>query len=144
MLPTFEALRIAQEKGLDLVEVAPTAVPPVCRLMDYGRFKYEQTKREREARKNQKIIELKEVRLTPRTDEHDIVAKAKMIQRFLDEGDKVKVTIRFRGREVQHSNLAAELLLRFAKDVEDLGIIEREPKHEGRTLFIIIAPKKEK
>jgi translation initiation factor IF-3 len=140
VLPTFEALRLAQERGLDLVEVAPTAIPPVCRLMDYGRFKYEQTKREREARKNQKIVELKEVRLTPRTDEHDIVAKVKMITRFIEEGDKVKVTIRFRGRELAHPQLGRQVLEEVTKNLQGTAVVERPPLMEGRAMFMILSP----
>ena len=140
MLPTFEALRIAQERGLDLVEVAPTAIPPVCRLMDYGRFKYEQTKKEREARKNQKVVELKEVRLTPRTDEHDILAKVKTITRFLDEGDKVKVTIRFRGRELAHPQLGRQVLEEVHRQLANTAVVERPPLMEGRAMFMILSP----
>ncbi len=140
MLPTFEALRIAQERGLDLVEVAPTAIPPVCRLMDYGRFKYEQTKKEREARKNQKVVELKEVRLTPRTDEHDILAKVKTITRFLDEGDKVKVTIRFRGRELAHPQLGRQVLEEVHRHLANTAVVERPPLMEGRAMFMILSP----
>jgi translation initiation factor IF-3 len=140
VVPTFEALRIAQERGVDLVEVAPTAVPPVCRLMDYGRFKYEQTKREREAKKNQKVVELKEVRMTPRTDEHDIVAKVKSILRFLGEGDKVKVTIRFRGRELGHPQLGRQILDEVAANIKEGAVIERPPIMEGRQMFMIMAP----
>jgi translation initiation factor IF-3 len=144
ILPSREALRIAQEKGLDLVLVAPDANPPVAKIMDYGRHKFETEKRSREARKKQHTVTLKELTLSYKIGEHDYQVRLRSLQRFIAEGDKVKVTIRFRGREVQHSNLAAELLLRFAKDVEENAIIEREPKSEGRTLFIILAPKKEK
>jgi translation initiation factor IF-3 len=133
-------LRIAQEKGLDLVEVASTAIPPVCRLMDYGRFKYEQTKKEREARKNQKVVELKEVRLTPRTDEHDIVAKCKTITRFLEEGDKVKVTIRFRGRELAHPQLGRQVLEEISGKLQGTAAVERPPLMEGRAMFMILTP----
>lgn len=115
-------------------------MPPVCRLMDYGRFKYEQTKKEREARKNQKVVELKEVRLTPRTDEHDIVAKVKKIHHFLDGGDKVKVTIRFRGREMAHPQLGRQVLEEVTKQIEGAGVIERPPLMEGRAMFMILAP----
>ncbi|MBM4416875.1 MAG: translation initiation factor IF-3 [Chloroflexi bacterium] len=140
IVATIDAIRMAQERGLDLVEVAPNAVPPVCRLMDYGRFKYEQTKREREARKNQKVIELKEVRLTPRTDEHDITAKVKMIGRFLEEGDKVKVTIRFRGRELAHPQLGREVLDQVAEHLRATSVVERPPLMEGRAMFMILSP----
>jgi translation initiation factor IF-3 len=140
VLPTFEALRLAQERGLDLVEVAPTAIPPVCRLMDYGRFKYEQTKKEREARKNQKVVELKEVRMTPRTDEHDILAKVKTITRFIEEGDKVKVTIRFRGRELAHPQLGRQVLEEVTKNLQGVAVVERPPLMEGRAMFMIMSP----
>jgi len=139
-MPTFEAMRLASERGVDLVEVAPTAIPPVCRLMDYGRFKYEQTKKEREARKNQKVVELKEVRLTPRTDEHDVMAKVKTIQKFLGEGDKVKVTIRFRGRELAHPQLGREVLEEISKNLSGTAVIERPPLMEGRAMFMILSP----
>jgi translation initiation factor IF-3 len=139
-MPTFEAMRLASERGVDLVEVAPTAIPPVCRLMDYGRFKYEQTKKEREARKNQKVVELKEVRLTPRTDEHDVMAKVKTIQKFLGEGDKVKVTIRFRGRELAHPQLGREVLEEISKELSGTAVIERPPLMEGRAMFMILSP----
>lgn len=144
IIPAREAMRIAQEKGLDLVLVAPDANPPVAKIMDYGRHKFETEKRTREARKKQHTVTLKELTLSYKIGEHDYQVRLRSLQRFIAEGDKVKVTIRFRGREVQHSNLAAELLLRFAKDVEENAVIEREPKSEGRTLFIILAPKKEK
>ncbi|TAK24637.1 MAG: translation initiation factor IF-3 [Chloroflexota bacterium] len=139
IVATIEAMRMAVERGIDLVEVAPTAVPPVCRLMDYGRFKYEQTKREREAKKNQKVVELKEVRMTPRTDEHDVMAKVKTIQRFLDEGDKVKVTIRFRGRELAHPQLGRQVLDQVAEQLKTTSTIERPPLMEGRAMFMIMA-----
>jgi translation initiation factor IF-3 len=144
ILPSREALRIAQEKGLDLVLVAADANPPVAKIMDYGRHKFETEKRTREARKKQHTVTLKELTLSYKIGEHDYQVRLRSLQRFITEGDKVKVTIRFRGREVQHTNLATELLLRFAKDVEDIAVIEREPRSEGRTLFIILAPKKEK
>jgi translation initiation factor IF-3 len=144
ILPSREALRIAQEKGLDLVLVAADANPPVAKIMDYGRHKFETEKRTREARKKQHTVTLKELTLSYKIGEHDYQVRLRSLQRFISEGDKVKVTIRFRGREVQHTNLATELLLRFAKDVEENAVIEREPKAEGRTLFIILAPKKEK
>ncbi len=139
-MPTLEALRIAHERSLDLVEVAPTAVPPVCRLIDYGKFKYEQTKKEREARKNQKVVLLKEVRLTPKTDEHDIDFKSKTIQRFLEDGDKVKVTVRFKGREMAHPQLGRQVLDTIAKNLQSAATIERTPLIEGRTMTMILSP----
>ncbi len=139
-MPTAEALRIARERNLDLVEVAPTAIPPVCRLIDYGKFKYEQTKKEREARKNQKVVLLKEVRLTPKTDEHDIDFKSKTIQRFLEEGDKVKVTVRFKGREMAHPQLGRQVLDTIANNLRGVANIERTPLMEGRTMTMILSP----
>jgi len=110
VLSIFDAIKLARERSVDLVEVAPTAVPPVCRLMDYGKFKYEQTRKERDARKNQKTVLVKEVRLTPKTDDHDVDFKTRAIQRFLDEGDKVKVSVRFKGREMAHPQLGRQVL----------------------------------
>jgi translation initiation factor IF-3 len=142
VLPTFEALQIARERGLDLVEVAPTAVPPVCRLMDYGRFKYEQEKKDREARKNQKITLMKEIRLRPKTDEHDIDFKAKQIERFVEEGDRVKVTLRFRGREIAHPGVGRQLLEDMANRVKEFAAVERMPLMEGNTMTMILTKAK--
>ena len=138
IVPTMEALQIARDRSLDLVEVAPTAVPPVCRLLDYGRFKYEQEKKDREARKNQKLVLLKEVRLRPKTDEHDIEFKAKRIERFIEEGDKVKVTLRFRGREMAHPNVGRQLLEVMLDRLKDVAIVERMPLLEGNTMTMIL------
>jgi translation initiation factor IF-3 len=142
--PTAEALQMARERGVDLVEVAPMATPPVCRLMDYGRFKYEQTKKEREARKNSTKVELKEVRLRPKTDDHDIAFKTRNVQRFLEEGDKVKVTLLFRGREMAHPQIGRTILEGVAEHVRTLGQVERMPLMEGRTMTMIISPLKSK
>ena len=142
ILPTFKALELAQSRNLDLVEVAPNVVPPVCRLLDYGRFKYEQTKKEREARKNQKTVELKEIRLRPKIGEHDLDAKARRAIKFLEEGDKVKVTVLFRGRELAHPQLGRELLDDMANRLKDLAVIERAPMVEGKSMFIILARSK--
>lgn len=139
-MPILEALRIAREHNLDLVEVAPTAVPPVCRLLDYGKFKYEQQRKEREARKSQKVVLLKEVRLTPKTDEHDIDFKSRMIARFLEDGDKVKVTVRFKGREMAHPQLGRVALDTIAANVKSAGSLERAPLIEGRTMTMILTP----
>jgi translation initiation factor IF-3 len=139
-MPTLEAMRIARERNLDLVEVAPTAVPPVCRLMDFGKYKYEQTQKEREARRNQKVALLKEVRLTPKTHEHDLLFKSKMIQRFLEEGDKVKVTVRFKGREMAHPQLGRQALDTIVGHLKDSATLERAPLMEGRTMTMILAP----
>jgi translation initiation factor IF-3 len=139
IMATADALKLARDRGLDLVEVAPTAVPPVCRLLDYGRFKYEQEKKDREARKNQKIVLLKEVRLRPKTDDHDVDFKVKRIERFIDEGEKVKVTLRFRGREMAHPNLGRLLLEEVADRVKNVAVVERMPLMEGNTMTMILA-----
>src|ERR1041384_1663872 len=142
VLPTIEALRVARERGVDLVEVAPTAIPPVCRLMDYGRFKYEQEKKEREARKNQKTVLMKEVRLRPKTSVHDVDFKTKQIERFVEEGDKVKVTLRFRGREMVHPNVGRALLEEVATRVKGIAAVERMPLMEGNTMTMILTKAK--
>ncbi|KUK12269.1 translation initiation factor IF-3 [Moorellaceae bacterium AZ2] len=141
IMPLREALRIAHEQGLDLVEVAPQARPPVCRIMDYGKYKYEQSKREREARKKQRIIDVKEVKLRPGIEEHDFQVKARNALRFLEDGDKVKVTIMFRGREISHPELGEKLCWRLADQVSELASVERPPKLEGRNMVMILAPK---
>ena len=135
-----EALRIARERNTDLVEVAPTAVPPVCRLMDYGRFKYETAKKEREQRKHQHTAELREIRLRPKIDSHDLEFKARQAHEFLSEGDKVKVSVLFRGREMSHPDLARDLLERFTGNLKEVASIERPPLMEGRTMTLILAP----
>ncbi|HHU82201.1 MAG TPA: translation initiation factor IF-3 [Firmicutes bacterium] len=141
VLPIKEALRIAAEKDLDLVEVAPTAKPPVCKIMDYGKYRYEQSKREREARKRQKIVELKEIRLTPKIEDHDFQVKVKAAAKFLKEGDKVKVSVRFRGREIVHAELGRSLLLQLYEAVKDQATLERDPKVEGRNMVMILSAK---
>lgn len=140
IVPTVEALRLARERNLDLVEVAPTATPPVCRLLDYGRFKYEQTKKERDARKNQKISLLKEVRLTPVTDEHDLETKTRTVSRFLEQGDKVKITVRFRGRQMAHPQMGREVLESIIAKLQGIGQVERPPTIEGRTMTMTVGP----
>ena len=135
------AMQMAEEAGLDLVEISPTAVPPVCKIMDFGKFKYETQKREAEARKKQKIIEIKEVKFRPGTDTHDYEVKMRSVMRFLEDGDKVKVTLRFRGREMAHQGLGLELLNRVAADVGEAGKIESMPKLEGRQMVMMIGPK---
>lgn len=135
-------LELAEEAGLDLVEISPNASPPVCKIMDYGKFKYEQQKRESEARKKQKIIEVKEIKFRPNTDVHDYDVKMRNVKRFLEDGDKVKITLRFRGREMAHQNLGRELLERVAADVEGLGKVENMPKMEGRQMVMMIGPAK--
>jgi len=136
-----EGLRIAAERGLDLVEVAPNAKPPVCRLLDYGKYKYEQAKRDREARKKQRTMDIKEVRMTPKIEGHDFQVKVRNAQKFLQDGDKVKATVRFRGREIVHADIGRALLLDLAEEVKDYGVIEREPRVEGKHMIMVLAPK---
>ena len=138
-----DALGIALEKGLDLVEVAPSAQPPVCRLMDYGKYKFEQNKREKEARKKQKIISIKEVKMRPNIEEHDFQVKAKNARKFLSGGDKVKLTIMFRGREITHPDLGEKLSLKFVKELTDISSVEKLPKVEGRNMVTFLIPKLE-
>jgi len=140
VVATNEALRIAAERGLDLVEVAPLASPPVCRLMDYGKYKYEQTKKEREAKKNQKIVLLKEMRLRPKIGEGDLEFKTKLVQKFLEEGDKVKVTVVFRGRELAHPQLGRVLLDTMVDKLKGVASLERTPLMEGKSMSMILAP----
>ena len=135
-----EALQLAQEANLDLVNVAPNAKPPVCRIMDYGKYRYEQSKRDKEARKKQKVITVKEVRLSSNIDEHDFQTKLRNVKKFLRKGDKVKCSIRFRGREITHQNIGREVLNRIAEEVKDEVEIERRPKLEGRSMIMILAP----
>jgi len=134
-------MRLALEAGLDLVEISPTASPPVCKVMDFGKFKYEQQKREAEAKKKQKIIEIKEIKFRPNTDTHDYEVKMRSVVKFLENGDKVKVTLRFRGREMAHQNLGLELLNRVAADVDEIGKIENMPRLEGRQMVMMIGPR---
>jgi len=133
-------MEMAEEAGLDLVEISPNAEPPVCKIMDFGKFKYEQQKRESEARKKQKVIEVKEVKFRPNTDTHDYEVKMRNVFRFLEGGDKVKITLRFRGREMAHQNLGSELLNRVAEDVQAIGKVENMPKMEGRQMVMMIGP----
>jgi translation initiation factor IF-3 len=135
---------MAESQQLDLVEVSPTAVPPVCRIMDYGKFKYQQSKKMQEAKKKQVQVQLKEVKLRPKTDEHDLLFKIKHVRRFLEEGNKAKITLVFRGREITHMEYGQKALDRFAHDLEDVAIIEVRPKMEGRSMFMIVAPKVKK
>ena len=137
------ALALAEEAGLDLVEISPNAKPPVCKIMDYGKFKYETQKKEAEARKKQKVIEVKEVKFRPGTDVHDYDVKMRNVVKFLEKGDKVKVTLRFRGREMAHQDLGRELLQRIAKDIEETGKVESMPKMEGRQMVMMINPLKQ-
>jgi translation initiation factor IF-3 len=139
-MPLDQAREVARNRGLDLVEVAPTATPPVCRLLDYGKYKYEQAKKEREARKGQKIVLLREVRLRPKIGDHDFDAKARLAKKLLDAGDKVKVTILFRGREVTHPEIAWKLLQRMAETLKDTATVEGQPLMEGRRMHVVMAP----
>jgi translation initiation factor IF-3 len=134
------ALAMAEEAGLDLVEISPNASPPVCKIMDFGKFKYEQQKRESEARKKQKIIEIKEIKFRPNTDKNDYEVKMRSVFKFLENGDKVKITLRFRGREMAHQNLGRELLERVAEDTKEKGKVENFPKMEGRQMVMLIGP----
>lgn len=144
VMPLYQARDIAEKNGLDLVEVAPTATPPVCRLMDYGRFKYTQTKKEREARKGQKISLLREIRLRPKIGEHDFDAKARTARKLLEDGDKIKITIMFRGRENTHPELGIKLIERMEELLKDVSSIEKEPTREGARLHVILAPQAKK
>lgn len=135
-----EALTMSEERGLDLVEVAPTAVPPVCRIMDYGKFRYEQTKKEREARKNQKQVEIKQLRLEPKTDDHDLGVKARQARKFLIGGDKVKFNLRFRGREIFHQEIGMRMLEQIAEELRDIATVEQRPLMEGKVLSLMLAP----
>lgn len=137
-----EALQIAQEKDLDLVKVAPQAKPPVCKIMDYGKFRYEQSRKEKVARKKQKTVELKEVRLSPNIDTNDLNTKASAARKFLTKGDKVKVTLRFRGREITHMNASKHILDEFAEGLSDIAVIEKQPKQEGRSMTMVLAEKR--
>ncbi len=142
ILTPFDALKIAREKGLDLVEVSPTAQPPVCRIMDFGKYMYEQEKKERQAKKNQKTFVVKEVKFRINVDEHDYQTKKNHVLRFLEDGDKVKATIFFRGREMTRQMLGREILQRLIKDISEKGIVENMPRQEGNTLHLILAPPK--
>jgi len=135
-----EALAIAEEAGLDLVNVAPQAKPPVCRVMDYGKYRYEMQKKEKEARKNQKVVEVKEVRFSSKIEEHDYQTKLRNVIKFLKAQDKVKCSVRFRGREITHADIGQRVLERIAKECEDIAVVERKPKLEGRSMIMILAP----
>src|SRR5438270_10630983 len=139
VMPPMLALDIARERNLDIVEISPNSLPPVCKLMDYGKFKYEQAKKENEARKNQKTITLKEIRMRPRTDDHDIDVKTRKIQEFLAEGDKVRVSVQFRGAEMRHPDIGRKLLDGIAEVLKGSAIIERSPSMEGRMMSMIVS-----
>lgn len=140
IVPTEVALTRAQNESLDLVEISPMARPPVCKIMDYGRYKYEAKKKASEARKRQVVVELKEVKLRPKTDVHDYEFKVRNVRRFLEEGNKARITIMFRGREIAHKDIGQKLLQDVAEDVKDVGVIEQAPRQEGRQMFMILAP----
>lgn len=141
IIATAEAMKMAFAVGLDLVEVSPNADPPVCKILDYGKFKYEVQKKKNEARKKQKVIEIKEIKMRPGIDEHDYLVKMRSVHRFLDEGDKVKMTIRFRGREMAHQELGLKVLERVREEVDSVAKIEQHPRLEGRQMIMVIAPK---
>lgn len=141
IMPLKEALRLAAEQHLDLVEVAPTAKPPVCRIMDYGKYRYEQQKRDKEAKKKQKVVTVKEVKVRPNIEDHDFNVKLKNAQRFIEDGDKVKVTVMFRGRELSHPELGKQVLDKMAVEMKDMVVVEREARLEGKNMIMILAPK---
>ena len=141
VVPTRQAIEIAQAAGLDLVEVSPGTQPPVCKILDYGKFKYQQQKKKAEAKKKQKVVEIKEIKMRPNIDSHDYEVKSKQIRRFFDEGDKVKVTLRFRGREMAHQERGMELLKRVQEDFDDVAKVEQMPKMEGRQVMMVMAPR---
>ncbi|MGY6567497.1 MAG: translation initiation factor IF-3 [Salinarimonas sp.] len=141
VVPFAEALQLAEDVGLDLVEIAPNSEPPVCKLLDYGKFRFDQQKKAAEARKKQKTVEVKEVKLRPGIDKHDYETKMKNVRRFFEEGDKVKITLRFRGREMAHQNLGLNLLLKVKEEIQEVAKVELEPQLEGRQMIMILAPR---
>ena len=142
ILQRSEAIAMAQEVGCDLVEVSSNSEPPVCRIMDYGKFKYEQQKKKQDAKKRQAVVQVKEIKVRPKTDEHDYETKVKHIRRFLEEGDRCKVTVFFRGREIVHKDRGLDILERIVKDLEEVAKVDQEPRAEGRTLQMLLVPKK--
>ena len=141
IMPLAEAMAKAGDADLDLVKISPNAVPPVCKLMDYGKFKFEQTKREKEARKNQHVVEIKEVRMSPGIDVNDFNVKLRNAQKFLAEGNRVKATVRFRGREMAHTDIGRKLLMKFAEDCAEVAVMDKEPKLDGRHMNMFLSPK---
>jgi translation initiation factor IF-3 len=141
VMPTSAAIEAAQEVGLDLVEIVPNADPPVCKILDYGKFKFQEQKKKNEARKRQKVVEIKEIKLRPNIDQHDYEVKARSMHRFFEEGDKVKITLRFRGRELAHPELGMKLLQKVKVDFEPVAKVEYEPRMEGRQMIMILAPR---
>ncbi len=142
IMPTREAMRMAEEAGLDLVKIAPTAKPPVCKIVDYGKFKYEQVRKEKEAKKKQKTVEIKEIRLSPNIDTNDLNTKISAARKFLTKGDKVKITLRFRGREIAHMNNSRHILDDFARELSDIAVVEKAPKVEGRSMTMFLTEKR--
>ena len=141
IMSAAQAQRIADEQGLDLVKISPQATPPVCKLMDYGKFRFEQSKKEKEARKNQHVVEIKEIRMSPGIDVGDFNTKLKNAQKFLADGNRVKVSVRFRGREMAHTDIGKDLLVRFAEQCAEVATLDKEPKLEGRSMSIFLSPK---
>lgn len=141
IIPTYKALATAGDFGLDLVEISPNANPPVCKIMDYGRYKYEQTKKKQEAKKKQSTFQVKEIKIRPKTGEHDLKIKINHIKKFIGKKDKVKVTVMFRGREIALSELGKDLLKKIAGEIDDIAVVEQYPKFEGRTMMMILSPK---
>jgi len=141
VVATREAIRLAEERKLDLVKVSPNANPAVCRIMDYGKYKYELTKKEKESKKKQKVITVKEIRMTPNIDEHDLQVKIKNAVKFLEKGDRVKVVVRFRGRQLGHTNIGREVLLRFIEATSDFSVVDKPPKMEGRQMVMFLNSK---
>lgn len=144
ILTIREALEAAEARQLDLVEVSPSATPPVCRIMDYGKYKYQMSKKQQEAKKKQVQVQVKEVKIRPKTDDHDLDFKVKHVRRFLEEGNKAKVTLVYRGREITHQDIGRAVIDKFAAELADVGVVEVAPKVDGRQLFMIIAPKAKK
>lgn len=142
VMSSKEAMRLAEEAGVDLVKIAPTAKPPVCKIVDYGKFKYEQTRKEKEARKKQKVIDVKEIRLSPNIDTNDLNTKINAARKFLSKGDKVKVTLRFRGREMAHMQNSKHILVGFGESLSDIAVVEKEPRVEGRSMTMFLAEKR--
>ena len=142
IMPSRDALKLAEEAGLDLVKIAPTAKPPVCKIVDYGKYKYEQIRKEKEAKKKQKTIEIKEIRLSPNIDTNDLNTKINAARKFLTKGDKVKVTLRFRGREMAHMNSSKHILDEFAEKLSDISVVEKAPKVEGRSMTMFLTEKR--
>lgn len=142
VMPTREAMKLAEEAGVDLVKIAPTAKPPVCKIVDYGKFKYEQARKDKEAKKKQKIVEIKEIRLSPNIDTNDLNTKINAARKFIGKGDRVKVTLRFRGREMAHMNISKHILDDFAQALSDIAVMDKAPKVEGRSMTMFLAEKR--